>query len=72
MPRVSKIPQTAISIGVILLMSVVLWIFLSDSEEKSSSASSVFDFSEKDIHGREYSFEQDRGKVMLFVNVASG
>ena len=34
-------------------------------------ASSVFDFSEKDIHGNEYSFEQDRGKVMLFVNVAS-
>ncbi|CAN1194435.1 Probable glutathione peroxidase 2 [Linum perenne] len=46
-------------------------LFSMDSSDSSSSPSSIYDFTVKDIKGKDVSLGEYKGKVLLIVNVAS-
>ncbi|KAI6651468.1 Glutathione peroxidase-like [Oopsacas minuta] len=66
-PILRKAPLVTISVVTVLLLSVALWTLQSYPNE--SEASSVFEFTAIDIHGNEYSFEQDRENYRQLVDL---
>lgn len=55
----------------IFLLSIGLMVALSSSSDAQGKAKSVYDFTMKDIDGKEVKLNDYKGKVLLIVNVAS-
>lgn len=61
---------TLASCGLVLVIGLYLFT-MSAATEDGQTATSIYDFSAKDIDGNEVSLEKYRGDVVIIVNVAS-
>ena len=66
-----KITVIALAVIGAAVVSVVALSRANDKTEAATVANSVYDFTMKDIDGKDTSLAQYRGKVLLLVNVAS-
>jgi glutathione peroxidase len=67
----TKITLIALAVVGAAVLSVAALSRANDKMETATVANSVYDFTLKDIDGKEASLAQYRGKVLLLVNVAS-
>src|SRR5689334_9183822 len=67
----TKINLIALAVIGAAVVSVVALSRANDKTEAATVANSVYDFTMKDIDGKETNLAQYRGKVLLLVNVAS-
>ncbi len=61
----------ALILGVIILIPIITSSMFSKEDQKGVVMKSIYDFTMKDIDGKEVKMENYKGKVMLIVNVAS-
>ncbi|MFN2453802.1 MAG: glutathione peroxidase [Pyrinomonadaceae bacterium] len=62
-----------IGVGILMMLSTAALFFVEakDSIDRKEKAKQVYDFTLKDVSGKEVKLEQYRGKVVMIVNVAS-
>lgn len=61
----------ALIFGLIFFISISINTLLSNDNQKGAKMKSVYDFTMKDIDGKDVKLEQLKGKAILIVNVAS-